>query len=590
MHNGPTKGTEECSTIESKQSTCHSAHAIRDKFAHDRWGNHQTEAESNEWDGTSTVPMISDATFLRAVENVANWGDTDIFPFPVENNVFFDRPSETVRVLQELSRTFDAEFNQTSVSSYSSLAPVGYTGFRWATQIDPIWNAYFLAAVLELAPAIEAVRLPTDKQTVFSYRLNTQTSDGLFQLGSWQLFQAQTRSRATACKYVVQVDIADFYSRVYHHRIDNALNEVDAGRGITVHIMKLLSRLSNGTSYGLPVGGPAARILSELLLNRVDRLLLAEKSTENFTRYADDYRFFVDDLPSAYRALGYLSEKLQRNEGLSLQKAKTRIVTSSEFVSMLDPVDPLPGSAEKFLNLHIHYDPYSATAAEDYEHLTDQLEEFDIFQLLQEELRKQRIHSALTRRLITTIKYIDAPVQVQAVLSLIDNIDTLAPILPQVMIVVRECLSNFEPADRELVVNRVRKLIEDQHPIAQIDLNLAYMIRVLAELKSADNERMLIGIYNGPHGFGSGPAPNIQRDIMIAMARWNVRYWISDQKNYIASAHPWVRRAFWLASYTLGDEGAHWRQANRLSMLGFDAIVKEWMESRVQQTSWTLPL
>jgi hypothetical protein len=319
-------------------------------------------------------------------------------------------------------------------------------------------------------------------------------------------------------------------------------------------------------------------------------LLAAEASTRNFTRYADDYRFFVDDLPSAYRALGYLSEKLQRNEGLSLQKAKTRIVTSAEYVFMLDPIDPLPGSAEKFLNLHIHYDPYSATAVEDYERLKGQLEEFDIFQLLQEELRKQRIHSALTRRLVATIKYIDPIVQMRAVLSLLENIDTLAPILPQVMILIRECLPNFELTDQKLIVDAVRGLIENRHSVAQIDLNLAYMIRVLAEFKSSENERLLVQLYNGPHGFGSGPAPNIQRDIMIALARWDVRYWISDQKNYISQAHRWVRRAFWLASYVLGDEGKYWRDSNRSTLDEFDTLVRDWVASRVNQGSWTLPL
>ena len=37
---------------------------------------------------------------------------------------------------------------------------VGYTSFRWVTQIDPIWNAYLLGLVLSIAPAIEAERIP----------------------------------------------------------------------------------------------------------------------------------------------------------------------------------------------------------------------------------------------------------------------------------------------------------------------------------------------------------------------------------------------------------------------------------------------
>jgi hypothetical protein len=38
----------------------------------------------------------------------------------------------------------------------------GYTGFRAATQIDPLWNAYLLDVVIALGPSIEAARIPTE--------------------------------------------------------------------------------------------------------------------------------------------------------------------------------------------------------------------------------------------------------------------------------------------------------------------------------------------------------------------------------------------------------------------------------------------
>lgn len=538
----------------------------------------------------SPMPTISHASFVRAVANVSNLGDTDIFPFPIENVVFYDKPIETVSILEGMCASFDSIITSATIPSYSTLAPVGYTGFRWATQIDPIWNAYLLGAMIELGPDIEALRIPTEERKVFSYRFVTGDDAHIYGQGGWREFESQTRVKANESSFVVSVDIADFYSRIYHHRLENALNEVDHKRGIARQVMKILSLLTNGTSYGLPVGGPAARMMAELLLNRVDRLLLAEKTTENFTRYADDYRFFVDDLPSAYRALGYLSEKLQRNEGLALQKSKTRIMASSDFVSMLDPIDPVPGSAEKFLGLHLHYDPYSSTAVEDYEQVKQQLHEFDVFALLQEELRKSRIHSALTRRLVSAVKYLPGEVQVAAVSSLFDSVDVLAPIIPQVLICARDLMPSFDPEQREIVSGRVRGLIEREDPSTQIDLNLAYVVRLLAEHHNVDNERLLIRLFNGPHGFGSGPAPNIQRDILIALGRWRVRYWVSDQKNYIGSAHPWVQRAFWLTSYALGDEGAHWRRANRSTITDFDSVVKAWAGERVQQPDWILPL
>ena len=94
--------------------------------------------------------------------------------------------------------------------------------------------------------------------------------------------------------------------------------------------MKILSAISDGASYGLPVGGPASRILSEILLNRVDRLLTLEQI--KFGRFVDDFVVFAKSREDAYSALIRLSGFLLNNEGLSLQKSKTRVMTAAEFL------------------------------------------------------------------------------------------------------------------------------------------------------------------------------------------------------------------------------------------------------------------
>jgi Reverse transcriptase (RNA-dependent DNA polymerase) len=538
------------------------------------------------------VPLLEIAILRRAVANIANWGDTDVFPLPIENHVFRDSPDPIVDLLSEMAVKFDSAIDTLAIDSYSTLAPVGYTGFRWATQIEPIWNAYLLACVLSLAPDIERARLSEGEAKVFSYRYRQQTSDdSLFALDSWNQFQETTRRLAENHEWVVSVDIGDFYARVYHHRLENSLQLVDNSATKTKHIMAILKRLSNNTSYGLPVGGPAARILAELVLNRVDHLIIAEPTTSTFCRYADDYRFFVNDVQAAYKCVGLLSEKLLRNEGLTLQKSKTRIMKSSEYLSVLDPPNPPRGSAGAFLNLNIHYDPYSPTASEDYDRLKHELDEFDILSLLRDELVKGRIHSALARRLIQALRYMEATPRQQAVLSLLENIETLAPVIPQVMMAIRECISDLDPEFVGTVHAAIRKLIRDGHYVAQVDLNLAFMIRVLAGQHSTENELLLIQLYQSAHGFGSGPAPNVQRDIMLILARWGVTYWLSDQKNYVASAHPWVKRAFIIASYELGDEGRYWRSANMSLMGSFDRIVRDWTTNRRQRDgSWQVPV
>jgi Reverse transcriptase (RNA-dependent DNA polymerase) len=537
------------------------------------------------------MPLLQPDIVRRAVDNVASWGDTDVFPLPIENHVMHDHGAKVAALLCDIEREFESRLNSDPVQSYSTLAPVGYMGFRWATQIDPMWNAYLLSLVISLAPEIENARIPEMDEHVYSYRYREAPNNGLFAQDSWRQFQEKTRKLADENDYVVAVDIADFYSRIYHHRLENSLRNVDTDGARTRQIMAILSKLSNNTSYGLPVGGPAARILAELVLNRVDRLLMAEPGVDTFCRYADDYRFFVPNMQSAYRSIGFLSEKLFRNEGLSLQKSKTRIMTSAEYLSTLDPPEPPEGSAAKFLGLHIHYDPYSATADEDYGRLKSQIEEFDILGLLRAELNKGRVHTALTRRLISALSYLDIAPRQQAVISLLENLEILAPVAPQVMLALRT--SADEIADDKFtdhVHGRVRDLVVSSHYVARIDLNLAFMIRALAGKRSVENEQLFIRLYNSPHGFGSGAAPTIQRDIMLIMARWRASYWLSDQKNYIGTAHLWVKRAFLVASYSLGDEGKHWRDANKPRSDSFDLVVRDWVVDKIKDKSWEVPM
>lgn len=537
------------------------------------------------------MSLLDQASVDRAVRNVALWGDTDVFPLPFENHVMHDCGPEVGALLLDVSRDFDSRINSGTLQSYSTLAPVGYVGFRWATQIDPMWNAYLLSLLIQIADSIEATRIEESAGRVFSYRYRADPADGLFAQESWKQFQERTRALAEANEYVVAVDIADFYPRIYHHRLENALRYVDKDSTVTRQIMAILNKLSNNTSYGLPVGGPAARILSELVLNRVDRLLLAEEGTSNFCRYADDYRFFVPDMKSAYHVLGFVSEKLLRNDGLSLQKNKTRIMTSAEYLSTLDPPDAPLGSAARFLGVHLHFDPYSATAEEDYERLKAQIDEFDILALLRAEMNKGRIHSALTRRLIASLGYLDETPRRQAVLSLLENIETLAPVVPQVMMALRAATDNIaDPDFTEQVHRSIRDLISQSHYLARLDLNLAYMIRALAGAQSEPSEQLLIRLFKDSVGFGNGPAPIIQRDIMLILARWRAGYWLSDQKNYMSTAHPWVRRAFLVASYALGDEGRHWRDANRPLEGTFDRVVRDWIARRTQDSSWVVPV
>lgn len=528
-----------------------------------------------------------------AVENIAELGDTDVFPLPIENHVFFDRTDSAVALLLQLHGTFDEAIADEAPENISTVAMIGHTAFRWVTQIDPIWNAYLLGLVLSLAEEIERVRVPREQETVFSYRFAPDLeTKRLFVESGWREFNERSRELSERHEYVTQCDISDFYARVYHHRLENALNNLRTGADTPKRIDRLLSQFSNGTSYGLPVGGPAARILSELVLNQVDRLLLAEGIT--FCRFADDYRMFTDSKEEAYEALLFLTEKLLQNQGLTLQRAKTRIQTAREFqrLAELSPTAEdrnLPvGVAESrgvgaFLSLSLRYDPYSPTAEEDYATLVSELKQFDIVGMLASELSKTRVHSSLTRRLLMAIRFLSPSAKDRVSRSLVENLETLAPLFPSV---ARALISSFDllsDEGRQQIADEFRKVLIEQRYYVMVPVNLSYAVRLLSREQSPETVELLVRLYD------SAP-PFVQRDIVLAMARWNIDWWLADKRAYYQQMHPWVRRAFLIGSYSLGDEGSHWRGRATKGMGAMDLLVRDWMAEKSQLKDWEIPL
>jgi len=120
--------------------------------------------------------------------------------------------------------------------------------------------------------SIEAARVPKTDQIVFSYRFDADVaSPDLFQKDfNWRSFMERSLLLAEAKSFVVTCDISEFYSRLNHHRLENALKQLGLRGSQSSKIMDLLQNFSGTYSFGMPVGGPAARILSELLLNQVD--------------------------------------------------------------------------------------------------------------------------------------------------------------------------------------------------------------------------------------------------------------------------------------------------------------------------------
>lgn len=518
----------------------------------------------------------------RALKNIAKHGDTDIFPFPFETHIFLDNPKECKAILLDIHSNFDKYLAQQTPSNLETLTQVGYTGFRWATQIEPFWNAYYLALVISIAEQIESVRPPFGEESVFSYRYQwDEDSAKLFRDSAWGDYRKRGMALSQEFEYVVVTDIADFYPRIYHHRVENALQRLPQAGDAPKRIMDLLGTFSDNVSYGIPVGGPASRMLAELALVSTDTQL--SRRGIKFCRYADDYCIFCNDKSEAYKVLVTLSEKLH-NEGLVLQKKKTKIITTEEYRevnNLLDPAEktnPLASEEQKLLNISLRYDPYSETADEDYETLKSAVKDVDILGILGREVSKTAIDTTVSKQAIKAIYALDNDAKFGAITTLLDknNLVVLSPVYVTVMRAVRGLYSDLPDGGKDFVDKVLIDLYESKSHLLSVELNVSYFVQALSIRRTMEKEELLIEI------FDNLATPLIRRLIILIMASWDCHYWLTDIKKKYGGFTEWEKRALIIASYKLGDEGRHWRDYVKDTWNSRETLVRDWYAKRFQ--------
>lgn len=279
---------------------------------------------------------MEEAHFKRAILHLADLGDTDILP-PLFEFQFFKEAAEPI--VKKLSSFSAASYNP--VGAFEVLSPKTQTSFRIAHQLHSTDALLFTAAAIEVAEAIDEARLGPE-HGAFSYRFdNDPTSSSLFtdtcSYHDWLISIAELCEPDEAFSnepLVLETDISDFYGRIYFHRIEHVLDDIEAANPPRKIIENVIKNSRARQSYGLPVGGAASRIIAEGVLIDVDTMLRREGF--KFTRFVDDFRIIVESPAQAHTALCRLAEHLMLTEGLSLNAAKTRILPASAVKDEID--------------------------------------------------------------------------------------------------------------------------------------------------------------------------------------------------------------------------------------------------------------
>jgi hypothetical protein len=261
--------------------------------------------------------------FLRAAIEIGHNGENDTLPYDRDAAFIRDKSASLSQICFDLFRVIDAKptaeaagfMNGITIGSERLLAPSGSHGFRITTKIHPFWNLYLNGLGLAVAEANESHR----SARVHSYRLGGEAPFFFDRSRSWKTYKEATlkeEALKNEGSVVVQTDISSFYEHIYHHRLENVVNDLAAGNStIAVQIDRILSKLSAGRSFGLPVGGQCARVLAEVMMTPIDQSL--SDAGIVWHRYVDDFTLICNSQQDAYAALSTLSHSLA-DYGLSL--------------------------------------------------------------------------------------------------------------------------------------------------------------------------------------------------------------------------------------------------------------------------------
>lgn len=130
-------------------------------------------------------------------------------------------------------------------------------------------------------------------------------------------------------RYVVDLDLEKFFDRVNHdlllHLLSRRISDKRVLRLIGLYLRSgvMEGGLVSPNREGTPQGGPLSPILSNILLDELDKELTSRG--HSYVRYADDCSIFVRSRKAGLRVLSSISTWLSSKLGLRVNKSKSGV-------------------------------------------------------------------------------------------------------------------------------------------------------------------------------------------------------------------------------------------------------------------------
>lgn len=144
-----------------------------------------------------------------------------------------------------------------------------------------------------------------------------------------QAVKAAQRHVEDGLRWVVDIDLEKFFDRVHHDTLMSLVKRKVADREVLSLIDRYLKAgileggLASPRVEGTPQGGPLSPLLSNILLDELDKEL--ERRGHRFCRYADDCNIYVATRRSGERVMASISQYLSERLRLTVNPSKSAV-------------------------------------------------------------------------------------------------------------------------------------------------------------------------------------------------------------------------------------------------------------------------
>jgi len=504
------------------------------------------------------------------LKHALKFGDTDVFPIPFEYEAIRDNWGDMRDFLSNIDVT-----RWSTRPHRSLLSPKSKFGFRVITQLDPLDFLLYAAAVYEIGSDIEAARIPTSEKIVMSYRFSPDSEGRMFDpTFGYSDFRKQGRDifQKENFSHVAIADIADFYSRIYVHRLRNPLNACTKKNSHVTSIMSLLSGWSGTESFGIPIGNAPSRMLAEITINDVDRMLLAKNI--RYIRYNDDYRLYANSYGEGYRHLAFLASMLFDSHGLTLQPQKTIVLNKEDYLKKFvgipeeKEITAVETKFEELIDDLGISDPYEDI---EYDDLDDEQKELidslNLTDLFNEELQKKDEIDYFTIKFI--IRRMGQLGDSSILDSVLGNLEILYPVFSDIIRYIGN-LRYLTSQESKRIGGRILSLLENSI-VSELDYHRMWALELFARSGKWNNDQQFFTLLEKLNDMHS------RRKIILAMGRAGQNPWFQSRWRRLFEESHWPRRALLAAASCMpADARQHWYGSVEAKLDPLEKCVMRW--------------